>query len=253
MSARAFKARLGAPRTLAGTFMKTPAIDVLEVLILAGLDFVVLDAEHAPFDRSAISACCAVARARDVPLLVRPAAATPEAVLSALDAGATGILAPHVVDAEGAAQLARSARFGPGGRGFAGSSRWAGYGTQSMGDLLDRSAAETVVIAQIEDAEAVAAAGAIAATDGIDGLFLGPADLSVAYGQRDQSSDALARAMAQVGAAAREAGVAYWTWVPGADRAAEIAGHGFTGYCIASDHAWMLAGARAAAAALRDG
>jgi len=246
------KARLAAREMLAGTFMKTASVDILEVLILSGLDFVCIDGEHAPFDRGGLSACLAVARAAGFPVLVRTGSAAPDAILAVLDVGATGIVVPHVTDAGQAAAIARSARFGAGGRGYAGSTRWAGYGTRSMAELLEQSATETVVIAQIEDPEAVPEAGAIAATDGIDGLFLGPADLSVGYGETNQDSAALHQAMAAVGQAAQAAGKAYMTFVPDAERAAALKHHGFHVFFVASEHAWMLSGARAAIAGIRD-
>ena len=231
--------------------MKTPAVDVLEVLILAGLDFVCIDQEHAAFDRGTLNTCCAVARAANFPILVRVPSAAPDGILAALDLGATGIVVPHVMDAEMAARVARQARFGHGGRGYAGSTRWAGFGTQTMPDLLARSQRETLVIAQIEDPEAVEQAEAIAATDGIDAVFLGPADLTVAYGHDTQPNAALDAATARVGAAAKAAGKAYMTFVADAAGAQDRAAHGFTVFFVASEHAWMLSGARAVIAGVK--
>ncbi len=151
-----FRGDLVGGKTLVGTFMKTPALDVLEVLILSGLDFVCLDAEHAPFDRAAMNACGALARAADLPLLVRVPQADAAEIGAALDLGATGVVVPHVIDVATATRVARAARFGHGGRGFAGSTRWAGFAGSDMATLLERSRSETVVIAQIEDPEAVA-------------------------------------------------------------------------------------------------
>jgi 2-keto-3-deoxy-L-rhamnonate aldolase RhmA len=239
----------GAP--LVGTFMKTPAVDVLEVLILGGLDFVCLDAEHAPFDRAAMNVCGALARAADLPLLVRVPSASAAEIGAALDLGATGVVVPHVTDVATATRVVRAARFGHGGRGYAGSTRWAGFGTSDMATLLARSRAETVVIAQIEDPEAVEVCEDIAAVEGVDALFLGPADLSVAYGKTDQSSPELQAAMARVGRAARAAGKGYATFVPDAAAGRAQASHGFTTWFVASEHAWMLAGARAAVAGLK--
>lgn len=176
------RSRMAAGEMLAGTFLKTASIDIIEVMAKSGLDFVCLDAEHAPFDRARLDACLAVARALDFPVLVRVPSALPQDILQVLDAGAVGIVVPHVMDGDAAAAIAKASRFGPGGRGYAGSTRWAGYTTRSMPELLEQSKTETIVIAQIEDIEGVDNADAIAATKGIDGIFLGPADLSVAYG-----------------------------------------------------------------------
>jgi 2-keto-3-deoxy-L-rhamnonate aldolase RhmA len=104
-----------------------------------------------------------------------------------------------------------------------------------------------VVIAQIEDPEGVDAAAEIAGTDGVDGIFLGPADLSVAYGKTDQASPELAAAVRRVGQAARAAQKAYMSFVPDPAKAAAWRDEGMTIFFLASEHAWMLAGARAAA------
>jgi len=253
MSHASFRRDLIAGKPLVGTFMKTPAIDVLEVLILGGLDFVCLDAEHAPFDRAAMNACGALARAAGLPLLVRVPSASAVEIGAALDLGAVGVVVPHVIDVATATRVARAARFGAGGRGYAGSTRWAGFGTSVMAGHLARSREETVVFAQIEDPEAVDVCEEIAAVEGIDALFLGPADLSVAYGKTDLASAELQEAMARVGRAARATGKGYATFVPHAEAGRALAHHGFTAWFVASEHAWMLAGARAAVSGLKDG
>jgi 2-keto-3-deoxy-L-rhamnonate aldolase RhmA len=253
MQSATFREQVIAGTPLVGTFMKTPSVDILEVLILGGLDFVCLDAEHAPFDRAAMNACGAVARAAGFPLLVRVPSATPAEIGAALDIGATGVVVPHVTDAATAARVARAARFGHGGRGYAGSTRWAGFATSDMATLLERSRAETVVFAQIEDPEAVEACEEIAATEGIDALFLGPADLSVAYGKTDQSSAELHAAMARVGKAAAKAGKGYATFVPHAEAGKALEKYGFSAWFVASEHAWIMAGARVAVQGLKGG
>ncbi|MEM8822223.1 MAG: aldolase/citrate lyase family protein [Pseudomonadota bacterium] len=246
------RARLLAGDRMAGTFMKTPSHVTLEILMMSGLDFVCLDAEHAPFDRAALDACLAVARAREFPILVRIGDGAPARILDVMDLGATGIVVPHVDSAEKAGAIAAAARFGHGGRGYAGSTRWAGYTSQTMPDLLARSAAETVVIAQIEEPEGVDAAAEIAAIDGIDALFNGPADLTVAYGHRSLDNEDLRRAMASVGQACRAAGKGYVTWVPNVETAREWADYGFTTYLVSSEHGWMLQGANAVAQGIAD-
>ena len=243
MARSTFRTRVLAGELLAGTFMKTPSVDILEVLILAGLDFVCLDAEHAPFDRAALNACLAVAQAADFPVVVRVPSDAPADIGGALDLGAVGVVVPHVTSAEGARAVAKAARFGHGGRGYAGSTRWAGFGGAGMAALLDKSRTETLVIAQIEDPEGVTACEDIAATDGIDALFLGPADLSVAYGKTDQTSPELDAARARVGAAAQAHGKACMTFTTDAAASRALMVHGFTVFFVASEHAWIRQGA----------
>lgn len=252
MSIATFRTTVATNRPLAGTFMKTPSVDILEVLILSGLDFVCIDGEHAPFDRQSLNACLALSRAADFPVLIRVPSGTPENIGAALDLGAVGIVVPHVTDAETAAKVAKASRYGHGGRGYAGSTRWATYATRAMPDILAQSQSETIVIAQIEDPEAVQAADAIAATPGIDALFLGPADLTVAYGKTDQDCPEMHAAMARVGKAAAAHGKAYMTFVAHSDRAKALRKYGFGAFFIGSEHAWILAGARAQIAGIRE-
>lgn len=245
------KDRMYAGEVLVGTFLKTPAYELVEVLSRSGLDFICLDGEHGSFDRARLDACLAIGRALDFPILVRVGAGTPKDILQALDAGAVGLVVPHVDSAEKAREIARSARFGVGGRGFAGGTRWAGYGDQSMAEVLAQSQAETIVIAQIEEPEGVEAAADIAATEGIDGLFIGPADLSVAYGKTDQKSPELMAAIREVGAATRAAGKAYVTFVTDPDHAARVSADGVSMFFVASELTWMRKEAAAVTKAIK--
>ena len=252
MRTAGFKERMLRGDVMSGTFVKTPDITMIEVLAKSGLDFICLDAEHAPFDRARMDACLAVARALDFPTLVRIPSSTPSDILNVMDMGAVGIVCPHVDSVEKAQAISKAARFGHGGRGYAGSTRWAGYTTRGMAELLEQSHSETVVIAQIEEPEGVDLAEQIAATDGIDGLFLEPADLSIAYGKTSQDSDELFAAIETCSAAAKSAGVAYMTFVPNAAKAAEWRDYGFSMFFVSSEHGWMLQGARATADGIKD-
>ncbi len=240
------KGRILGGDLLAGTFVKTPDVTVIEVLAQSGLDFIVLDLEHTGIDRGRMDACLAVARALDFPVLVRVAAGTPQDILQALDAGGIGVVVPHVYSVEKAQEVARAAHFGRGGRGYAGSSRWAGFASRTMADVLSQDA-QTIVVAQIEEPEGVDAADGIAAVDGIDALFVGPADISVSYGHANLGSEDLQNALAAVGRATKAAGKGYVTWVPDPAKAAEWTRHGVTVFVLASEHTWMRAGASAAA------
>ena len=244
MTTKSLRTAMAEGQMLAGTFLKTPHHVIIEVLAHAGLDFICLDAEHAPFDRSGTDACIAVARALGVPILIRVPSASPSDILNALDLGATGIVVPHVDSVEKARAISKAARFGHGGRGYAGSTRWAGYATRKMPELLAQSQEETIVIAQIEEPEGVDAAADIAAIEGIDGLFVGPADLSVAYGKTGTTSPELKEAMTHVGAACAAHGKTYMTWVPTTAQAQDWRRFGFSMFFVASEHAWMLSGAR---------
>ncbi len=246
-----FKKSMLSGARLVGTFIKTPAHEIVEVLALSDLDFVCLDAEHSGIDRRSLDICLAMARAHDLPAMVRVPSGSPENILQALDSGAVGVVVPHVTDARKAADVARAARFGHGGRGFAGGTRWAGSGRKTMPEVLDQSAAETFVLAQIEEPEGVDDAAAIAAVPGIDGLFIGPADLSVSYGKTDTESAELHAAFSKVGAAARDNGKAFVTWAPTVEKARDWAQYGVNVFFIGAELGWILQGANAVSAGIR--
>jgi len=113
-----FKSRMANRDMMAGTFLKTPAYELVEVLATSELDFICIDMEHSPFDRARTDACLAVARALDFPVLVRVTHFAPQTVLQVLDMGAVGVVAPHIITAEQAKDLVRAAHFGPGGPRF---------------------------------------------------------------------------------------------------------------------------------------
>lgn len=233
-----------------GTFVKIPEISVIEVLAHSGLDFICLDAEHAAFDRARLDQCLAMARALDMPALVRVPSAAGSSIQQALDSGAIGISVPHVTSAKMAEEIVRIAHFGAGGRGYAGATRWAGFSTRPMSEVLDRDR-ETVVIAQIEDPAGVEAASEIAAVAGIDAVFAGPADLSVGLGLRRLGTPELDAALTRIGDAARQHNKTYATWVPDLDQANSFANQGVNLFVVGSDQGMLRSGAAMAALRLQ--
>ncbi len=239
------KDRIAAGDILLGTFLKTPSPILVEVLASCGLDLVCLDAEHAPFDRGDLDLCIMAARAAGMPVLVRTPTSAPEHILNALDCGADGVVLPHIRSAEEAAAVAKAAAYGPGGRGYAGSSRAARYGLAAMGEHRATSAARTVVIAQIEDVEALDHIDAIAATPGIDALFVGRIDLTVALDAASPDAPEVIAAVDRIIAAARAAGRPVGMFVPRNEDVAGWRHKGATLFLQGSDHAFLRTGATA--------
>jgi len=250
MAANDLRARMLRGDILSGTFVKTPSHDIVEIMALSGLDYITIDTEHAPFDRGRLDACLAVARALNFPVLVRVPSGDREEILKVLDSGATGVVVPHVDTLEKAKEVARWSRFGHGGRGFAGSTRWAGFATRKMPEILAQSETETVVVVQIEEPEAVDACNDIAAVEGIDGLFVGPADLAVCYGVTDITNKLVRDAIGSVGSACKKNKKTCITFAPDTSTAEELNKLGVTMFHIASEHGFAMAGARQAAEGL---
>lgn len=236
-----FRQRLRARAPLLGSFVKTPHPIVVEILGATGLDFLVLDGEHAPFDRAATDLCLLAARAAGIATLVRVPDHSPATILAALDSGAAGVVVPHVNTADQARALAAAVRYIPGGRGIAGTTRAGGYGTKPLAQHRRDAAAETVLICQIEDREAVENHRAIAAIDGVDALFVGRADLSLSCGRDDFSSPEI-DAMAAAVLSAPEAATGLYC-APGEDFA-PWAARGASFVIAGADHSFLAAGAR---------
>jgi 2-keto-3-deoxy-L-rhamnonate aldolase RhmA len=245
-----FRERLRAGDLLAGTWVKTPHPHVVEVLSLTSLDVLVLDAEHAPFDRGSLDACILAARAGGKPVLVRPASAAHEHILNALDLGADGVILPHIRTAREAEDAVKACHYTSGGRGYAGSSRAAGYTTKGMAG--HRAAAKTiVVIAQIEDVEGVDNIAAIASVEGLDALFIGRADLTIAYGATTPDDAVVVDAVDRIVTAGKAAGRTTGMFLGRVGDVPVWRDKGASLFILGSDHDFLLQGAARLGEAIR--
>lgn len=238
-----FKSRLLAKELLVGTFVKTPSPMLCEVLAGTELDLLCLDAEHSPFDRMVQDQCLYALRSEQMPSLVRVPSAAAEYTLNALDCGATGVLIPHVKTVELAQEVAAAAHFGPGGRGYAGSTRAAAYTGKPMKKHLDDSAKQTVLMAQIEDVEALDVIDDIAAVEGIDCLFIGMIDLTVALGADGPKSPEVIAAAEKICSAAEKHNRRLGIFVASVADIPFWQERGVSLFLIASDHVFLRQGA----------
>lgn len=246
-STLSFRERLRNRELLVGTFLKTPAHQLVEVLGGSGIDFIVIDAEHAAFDRAALDVCLLAARAGNLAALVRLQSPQAPQILDALDLGATGIVAAHALSAQGVREVDAAARYRDGRRGFSNSPRAGNYGAVSMPEHIARADRDSVVICQIEDREAVDNIDAIVAQQQADCLFIGRADLAVSYGVPGTADPQVTRAVLAVCAAARGAGKAVGIHLAHADEIPAWTEQGVSLFVIGSDQSLL----RAAAGALR--
>ena len=95
-SAGSLKARLATGERALGVLLRMPGEELVEMVAVAGFDFVLVDGEHGPADVVELRRHLAAAELYDVPVLVRVGSAEPALVLRAIDAGAVGVVAPHV-------------------------------------------------------------------------------------------------------------------------------------------------------------
>lgn len=168
---------------MAGLIVKMPNLAAVEAAGRVGFDLVVVDTEHGSGDTADLEHHLRAAGSVGVDVLVRVGANDSLQILRALDAGANGVIVPHVDSATDARAAVTAAHYPPlGGRGLATSTRSGWHSTAPLREHLERARRETVVVAQLEDARAVPVADAIAATEGINAVWLGPSDLSMSLG-----------------------------------------------------------------------
>jgi 4-hydroxy-2-oxoheptanedioate aldolase len=164
-----------------GMFSTLASNTLVELLAGCGFDWILLDTEHSPNDMGEVIAQLQAMGRSDVSAIVRPAWSDMVLVKRLLDAGAQTLLFPSVQSAEEAAAAVSYTRYPPHGvRGVSGSSRAADYGLNTA--YLQTAQSEICVIVQIETVEALRNLEAIAAVEGVDAVFIGPADLAASMG-----------------------------------------------------------------------
>jgi 2-keto-3-deoxy-L-rhamnonate aldolase RhmA len=230
-----FRDRLLSRATLVGTFVKLTVSSSVEIVAASGLDFAVIDQEHGNFDRASIDAALLAAMAGRTAGLVRVPRPVEEYVAPALDSGAAGILAPHISNAEQARAFVALCRYRHGSRGFSLGTRAAGYGARKMWDHVDRSDARIATVAMIEDPGAVQSIEPIVAVDGLDAVFIGRADLTVALGAPGKEAPVVAAAVERILEAAGTARKPVVVMIDGFQEVEYFRQRGASGFIYASD------------------
>lgn len=220
-----------------------------EVLGQSGIDFVMADTQHGSFGPdSTIATFMALPAGSAVPM-ARVARNDFTLIGRLLDEGALGIVVPMVETAEDARMAANACRFPPtGGRSW-GWGRARSYG-DDYGDLVDD---EIFVAVQIESIQAVDQAEAIMSVPGIDGCWIGPADLALSMGihpDHKYENDDHARALERVLVACRNTGKAAGIASVSVEEALQRAGEGFRFLTAGGDLSFLLEGAIAGVKAL---
>jgi 2-keto-3-deoxy-L-rhamnonate aldolase RhmA len=229
---------------LTGSFLKIAHTMPSEILGAVGYDFVVIDEEHAPLNRESVDRIILACKAYGMGCLVRIPDAEPSSILSVLDCGADGILVPHVDSAEKAAQIVSAARYRGGSRGYSPTTRAGTFGLNSIATHVAQEDERALVIAMIEDPEAVANIDAIMATQGLDGAFIGRGDLTVAYGQSKPGSEPIKAATKAICASANNNGVGLCAMTDGAQDLLSLVYMGVTCVIVGSDQTFLRNAAR---------
>lgn len=165
-----------------GCWLSAPDVVFIEMAADIGFRTLVLDVEHGTFSLSDLDKLIPLARALDLTVLVKVAGPQAEPIQQALDFGANGVVIPHIGTASHAASVCRAAKYPLlGTRSYAGA-RPVRYGAPSK-DYFDGDNRMTACYPMIETAEALADVEAILALPTVDGVFVGPSDLSLTRGR----------------------------------------------------------------------
>ena len=160
-----------------------PSASAMEIMALAGFEFVSFDAEHGPFTPDTLDDLCRVADGLGLTPMARVPDIEDSTILRFLDRGIMGILGPHVSTREKAERLARACRFAPRGTRSMGSGRGAYHGDYpSTLEYMEHANANVIVMAQLEDVGVLDDLNGILAVEGIDYYSSGPQDIAQSMG-----------------------------------------------------------------------
>jgi 2-keto-3-deoxy-L-rhamnonate aldolase RhmA len=233
-----------------GAFIKSASHQVAEVLGHCALDFIVTDAEHAPFDIADVDRIVLAARSTSLPCLVRTPDHSASFINRCLDVGASGIMAPHVTDASAADRVIAAAKYSRGERGFSPSGRAGAFGTTRAAAYRAEADRQTSIWCQIEDASALDHLDAIAAKPDVDCLFVGRADLSLSLGTDRPDDPKMQSALEAIAAAAKRHQCAFGIFMSDPAEMPKFVAMGATVFICGSDQSWLIAQGRAIREAL---
>ncbi|MFZ0726242.1 MAG: aldolase/citrate lyase family protein [Desulfobacterales bacterium] len=224
-----------------GTIIGIPSPEIAEHVASCGFDWLFIDMEHGAIDILAIQRMLQ-AVAGKMPCLVRVPALEEVWIKKSLDAGAGGIIVPHVNSADEAKRAVRFSKYPPLGGRSIGLARAQGYGAAFASYLKDANSTVAVVL-QIETLAAVEHIDEILGVDNVDALFIGPYDLSASMGLTGRVDDpAVVAAMATVRDRADAAGMPLGVFVASANEARLYIADGYKLVAVGTEM-MLLAGA----------
>jgi len=240
LPANAFKRAIASGKVPVGTWLMSGAPSTAEALGCAGFDFLVVDMEHVPIDTPQMIEILRAIAGTPASAIVRLPWNDVVMVKRALDAGAQSLMLPFVQDEHEAARAVASTRYPPAGiRGAAGVHRASRYGT--VPGYFKVAAGEICVTVQIETQAALERLPMIAAVPGVDGIFVGPGDLSASMGLLGDIGHADVQARLEHAAAEckrlhKPCGIVG----PNPDMVARFQGYGYSWCAVGSDMSMMV-------------
>jgi len=191
-----------------GATTQIPAPALVEIMGRAGFDFTMIDTEHGLYDIETAGELIRAAQGAQLTPIVRVLKNDQALISKALDLGAQGVVIPHVSTKGDAARAVEASKYGPAGRGACPLVRAADYGLADWGQYQDEANRTTMVFLLIEDLGAAGRIEDILSVPGVDVVFPGPFDMSVAAGYRGNvHHPEIQKALDRVLAACNERGI----------------------------------------------
>ena len=217
-----------------------------ELMASMGWDAVTVDTQHGLIGYSEMLAMLQAISTTPATPLVRVSWNQPGEIMRALDAGAYGIICPMINDAAECAAFVQACRYPPDGFRSSGPTRAIVYGGP---DYHEKANGEILAIAMIETAQGLANVEAIVATPGLDGIYIGPSDLSLSIGGppgQDSDAPALMAAFDRILAACKAAGVGIGVHTNSMAYSQKMIERGFDLVTVGNDTRYLGAGRREA-------
>ncbi|GAA2176035.1 aldolase/citrate lyase family protein [Agrococcus versicolor] len=240
-----------ADRTLVGTWSKLPSLEAVEILAIAGFDFVVIDMEHAPLDLQSAYAAIVVAQGAGMQVLARAPDRSGSHLQRLLDSGIDGILVPRVESPAEAAAAASAMTFSPAGeRGNGSTSRAGRWGGAGLADYLARGD-DILRAVQLEELGALRRAADILDVPHLTGVFVGMGDLQLSSG-RSATDPAVTEAVDGLLREAAARGLPVGTAVQTAEQVEAAARRGYAYVMVSNDTGLLRAAGTSLVADVHD-
>ena len=194
-------------RLALGTYVSFADPQIVEIIGLAGYDAAFIDLEHTTFDLGTVTQMIAAADLVGVTSMIRIPGNDENLILRLLDAGAQGIIIPHIDGVAGARRAVDAVRYAPlGHRGGAGGTRAARYGAVSWDEHTRTSNENIILSVMTEDEKGISEIGQIAQLPGIDLVAIGPTDFSEYMGIRAPQSPVIRNRLTELASEVKAAG-----------------------------------------------
>jgi 4-hydroxy-2-oxoheptanedioate aldolase len=254
-TAMSLKARLSADETLCTAWSGVPDALTVEIVAKQGFDAVTLDMQHGGHGEDSVLRCIASIQAAGKPALVRIPVGRFDMASRALDSGAEAVIAPMVNSVADAQAFAAAMKYPPlGQRSWGPTYAFPRDGKGSQAEWLHESNQRTLAFAMIETRAALDALDGILDVPGIDGIFVGPSDFSIAWtngGQVDSTLEDMMEAVQSIVERTRKADKYAAIYIVDPAIAGRMVKMGYRLLAFGSEHSLIAAGAKSALASVR--